>query len=89
MKYLRWSFETTNTFKRNYKKLSSEIKDRVNKALEDLSNTEDPRTLGEAKYGKWKGAYGYDIGRQYRILYGVDFKTRSIILLSVGLHKIY
>lgn len=84
-----WNFETTNTFKRNYKKLSSEIKERTNNALQDLSNAEDPRTFGEAKYGKWKGAYSYDIGRQYRILYAVDFKTRSIILLNVGSHKIY
>ena len=73
----------------NYKKLSSEIKNRTNNALEVLSNAEDPRTLGEAKYGKWKGAYSYDIGRQYRILYAVGFKTRSVILLNVGTHKIY
>ena len=86
---MHWNFETTNTFKRNYKKLSFEIKDSVNDALEDLSNAEDPRTLGEAKYGKWKGAYSYDIGRQYRILYTVYFKTRSIILFNVGSHKIY
>ena len=76
-------------FKRNYKKLSSEIKDRANNALEGLSKAEDPRTLGEVKYGKWKGAYGFDVGRQYRILYAVDFKTKSIILLNVGTHKIY
>jgi len=69
--------------------LSPEIKERVNSALEELSNREDPRTLGEAKYGKWKGAYSYDIGRQYRILYAVDFNNRSLILLTVGSHKIY
>jgi addiction module RelE/StbE family toxin len=86
---LPWIFETTSTFKRNYKKLNPEIKERVNGALEELSNREDPRTLGEAKYGKWKGAYSYDIGRQYRILYAVDFNTRSLILLTVGSHKIY
>ena len=86
---MSWNFETTNEFKRNYKKLNTEVKDRVNNALGSLSDAEDPRTLGEAKYGKWKGAYGYDIGRQYRILYTVDYKTRSIILLSVGSHKIY
>jgi len=76
-------------FKRNYKKLGPELKEHVNNALTELSNAEDPRTLGEAKYGKWKGAYSYDIGRQYRILYAVDFKTRSVILLNVGTHKIY
>lgn len=47
----------------------SEIKDRAKNALNDLSNAEDPRKFGEAKYGKWKGAYSYDIGRWYRILY--------------------
>jgi addiction module RelE/StbE family toxin len=88
---LSWNFETTNAFRRNYKKLSSssETKERINHALGVLSNTEEPRTLGEAKYGKWKGAYSYEIGRQYRILYAVDFEKRSIILLSVGSHKIY
>lgn len=84
-----WNLETTNTFKRNYNKLSSEIKERISNAVDSLSNAENPRILGEAKYGRWKGAYSYDIGRQYRILYAVDFKTQSIILLDVGTHKIY
>jgi addiction module RelE/StbE family toxin len=86
---LPWNLETTNAFRRNYKKLSSEIKERAYNALESLSNVEDPRALGELKYGKWKGAYSYEIGRQYRILYAVDFNTRSIILLNIGSHKIY
>ena len=50
---------------------------------------DDPGRLGRPKYGKWKGAYGYDVGRAIRVLYSVDRNTRMATFLRCGPHDIH
>lgn len=84
-----WIPEYTPTFRRDYKNLSVQNQQRVNEAVKEILNSEDPRKLGRPKYGKWKGAYGYDIGRAIRILYSVELQKKLVTFLRCGPHPIY
>jgi len=86
---LAWKAEVTGTFRRGYKKLSSKVQERVDEAILQLLNSEDPTKLGLRKVGKWKGVYSYEVGRQFRLLYGVRFKEGVVELLDVGTHGVY
>jgi mRNA-degrading endonuclease RelE of RelBE toxin-antitoxin system len=61
----------------------------VDEALAELLESDDPRTLGLRKVGKWKGIYSYEVGRQFRILYDVRPEERIVELLDVGTHGVY
>ena len=84
-----WEAEVTNTFRRGYKNLGSDVRRRVDEAILHLLNSEDPTKLGLRKVGRWKGVYSYEIGRQFRILYTVRFNDRTVELLDVGTHGVY
>lgn len=84
-----WATAYTPTFSRDYKNLSEHNQRRVNEAVRDILNSDDPGKLGRPKIGKWKGAYGYDIGRAVRVLYSVEPKERLVIFLRCGPHQIY
>ncbi len=86
---LAWSPAYTPTFKRDYKNLSSDNQQRVNEAIRSILDSEDPKTLGRLKFGKWQGAYGYDIGRSIRGLYSVEPRQRIVTFLRCGQHSIY
>ena len=44
-----WEVDLTNTFRRGYKNLSVEIRKRVDEALLQLIDSDDPRGLGSRK----------------------------------------
>ncbi len=89
MKLLTWVAVLTPAFKRSYKNLSSEIQKRVDEAIKQLMESDDPTSLGARKIGKWKGAYTYEIGRRYRIFYKILFQQRTVEFLDVGGHELY
>lgn len=86
---MAWSPAYTPTFRRDYKNLSQQSQQRVNAAIRDILNADDPRRLGRPKLGKWHGAYGYDVGRAIRVLYSVEPQERLIVFLRCGSHPIY
>jgi addiction module RelE/StbE family toxin len=81
-----WAIERKNQFKRQYKHLHSEIQKRVNDALDALAAEQNPAKPELHKAGNIKCLHAYPVGRQYRILYDVDFKKREIVLIRVGTH---
>lgn len=83
-----WTLVLTPIFKRGYKNLSNDIQRRVDQALRELAESEDPRLLGVRKIGKWKGVLTYEIGRRYRIFYSVVFDQKTIHVLHVGGHEL-
>ncbi len=82
-----WSFEYNNKFKRQYKNLDSKLKKKVDYALNELANSENPFELGILKKSNFATVYAYEIGKKYRILYGVDIPHNLILLIRVGDHK--
>jgi addiction module RelE/StbE family toxin len=86
---LPWAPAYTSTFRRDYKNLGQSDQQRVNEAIRDILNSDEPRSLGRSKFGKWKGAYGYDVGRAIRILYSVEPRESIVTFLRCGPHTVY
>ena len=86
---MAWKAEVTGTFRRSYKRQSSEVRGRVDEAILQLLNEDDPTELGLRKIGKWKGVYSYEIGRQFRLLYSVRSEDMVVVFLDVGTHGVY
>lgn len=84
-----WAPAYTPTFRRGYKNLGHQDQQRVNEAIKDVLDSDNPVTLGRPKYGKWKGVYGYDVRRATRVLYSVDSRERIMVFLRCGPHTIY
>lgn len=84
-----WVVAVTTAFRRDYKRLSSEVRKRVEQAVQELEGCEDPRRLAHQLRGRWEGLYSHEIGLQYRMVFRVDSESRVIELLAVGTHKVY
>jgi len=86
---LPWAVILTPAFRRDCGSLSREILERVETALQELANSEEPQKLGHRLHGRWQGLCSYEIGRQYRIVYRVKFDDKVIEFLAAGTHKVY
>lgn len=84
-----WTAKFTGTFKRGYKRLSEDVRRRVEASIERLLASEDPRRQGHTLHGAWKGCYSYRIGLRYRLIYTVNSEEKEIEFLAVGTHRIY
>lgn len=84
-----WAVVLTAAFRHDCRKLSSEIRERIEAAVQELVSSEEPRKLGHRLHGRLEGLYSYEIGRQYRIVYRVDFGKKIIEFLATGSHKVY
>ncbi|SMH71294.1 type II toxin-antitoxin system RelE family toxin [Candidatus Nitrosotalea okcheonensis] len=82
-----WDADFDNLFRRQYKRLDSQLQKRVDDAVAEIVGSEDPTKLGEQKRGHLKHFYAYDLGRQYRIIYNISYNTKTIIFSNVGSHK--
>jgi len=86
---LTWIQVFSGTFKRGYKSLDRLAQQRADEAIENLLTAEDPTKLGHRLHGRWEGTFSYAIGKQFRLIFQVDFEKRSVVFLAVGTHKIY
>jgi addiction module RelE/StbE family toxin len=86
---LTWIPIFSGTFKRGYKSLDRLTQQRVDEAIENLLTAGDPSKLGHRLHGRWEGTFSYAIGKQFRLIFQVDFEKRSVVFLAVGTHKIY
>jgi addiction module RelE/StbE family toxin len=82
-----WEIYYSKTFLKQYPKLNSEIKLRVQNAINELKSSIDPTKLGEPKQGDLKNCFAYEVGNKYRIVYTVYKTEIAILLLKVGKHK--
>ena len=79
-----WNTQRKNIFKKQYKHLDSQIKERINQAIQELKNFENPSDLGV--YKPDMQIFAYDVGK-YRIIYNVDYEHNKIIFHRVCDHK--
>jgi mRNA-degrading endonuclease RelE of RelBE toxin-antitoxin system len=83
-----WETDPSNQFKRGYKHASGELQTRIKKAIRDLTQAEDPRTLGKPKHGQLGGLWAYDFGQKCRLLYLPVDETNTILLDRVCDHGV-
>ncbi|MDH3204318.1 MAG: hypothetical protein OEL81_06555 [Nitrosopumilus sp.] len=81
---MSWPISIKNSFKKQYKRMGVTRQDRVNTALNELANSQDPTKLGT--YKKSMQVYSYELGNHDRIIYSFDPKD-GIELIRVCDHK--
>lgn len=82
-----WHIHLSNRFRKDYKNLRVDLQKRVEEIIKQLRVMEDPTAVH--KTARYNCLNSYEIGRQYRILYDIDYKNGAIRFLRVGIHKIY
>lgn len=80
-----WRLKIEKKFIKQYKLLSSDLQKKVDSALNELANLDNPTKLGEFKQSLQ--VYAYNLDGSNRIIYTVDFKDKIIKLRRVGDHK--
>ena len=81
---VQWETKSETKFKKQYKHLDSQIKQRINQAIQELDNSENPANLGV--YKPDMQIVAYNVGK-YRIIYNVDYEHNKIIFHRVCDHK--
>ena len=82
-----WRIERTGRFVRCYVRLPSQMRRRVDEAVLQLAESENPADAGVPKRGRFKGYFAYEIGRSYRLIYRVIDRQKIVLLVVVGDHK--
>ncbi len=77
---MSYRLETTRRFEKDFKKLASDLKQRVDKQVRML---EAQPYSGKRLRGEFEGSYSLRLG-DYRIIYWVDESAKRIILLTVA-----
>lgn len=57
------------------------------RALSALSESDDPAAVGSRKRGRLGSCYSCTITKSHRMIYAVDYGTRTIHVLGLGDHK--
>lgn len=81
---MTWDFYRKSQFLKQFKKLDSQTKKRVNSALEELANSENPTSLGI--YKPDMRVFAYNVGK-YRIIFSVRYSENIVDLHRVCDHK--
>jgi|SaaInlStandDraft_3_1057020.scaffolds.fasta_scaffold375267_1 mRNA-degrading endonuclease RelE of RelBE toxin-antitoxin system len=81
---IQWETKEETKFKKQYKRLDSQIKQRVSQAIQELVKSENPSDLGV--YKPDMRVFAYNVGK-YRILYNIRYSENKIDLHRVCDHK--
>lgn len=80
-----WIFDRGNKFKKQFKNLGSSLQKKTEQAIRELASNENPTKLGV--YKKSMNVYAYELDKNNRLIYDVDFSNNIISLIRVGDHK--
>ena len=79
-----WNIAFTQDAKRDLKRIGTGDQLRVSVAIsERIAVRENPRTLGEALTGRFKGFWKYRVG-DYRIIAKIEDETITIYVIAIG-----
>ena len=77
---MTYRLETTRKFEKDFRKLSLDVKQRIDKQIKFL---ESQPYSGKRLRGDFEGSYSLRLG-DYRVIYWVDETAKRIILLTVA-----
>jgi mRNA interferase RelE/StbE len=66
-----WSLEYSQKFIKQAKKLDKAIVQRISAYLDEVVNSDDPRSKGRALLGNWQGYWRYRVG-DYRVIVAIN-----------------
>lgn len=81
---MRYKSVFTKGFKREFKKLPRNVKERI---LDAISKTVTNPYIGTRLHGELQGLWRWRIGK-YRVVYIINEKERIVVFLDVGLRKV-
>jgi len=84
-----WSISSSNIIDKKLKKFKSDasIINGYKRAILDLVSSDDPRTIGKIKHGKYKYCYAFNVTKSHRLLYRVLFEENVVQLIDLDDHK--
>jgi mRNA interferase RelE/StbE len=77
---MSYRLETTRRFEKDFRKLASDLKQRIDKQVRLL---ETQPYSGKRLRGEFEGSFSLRLG-DYRVVYWIDESTKRIILLTVA-----
>jgi mRNA interferase RelE/StbE len=80
---LAWRIEIDKDVQRSMKKLDKQIAKRIVAKLHEISQLEDPRSMGKALTGNLAGVWRYRVG-DYRILCDINDGRLVILVVDVA-----
>ncbi len=80
-----WKIKKENTFKKQYKNIGHNRQSIADKAILELAASSNPANLG--KYKQSNKVFAYELGKNDRLIYTLDYFHNEIILLRVCDHK--
>ncbi len=81
----RWKIIRENTFKKQYKNIGHKRQADVDNAICELSSSVNPADIG--RYKQHQKVFAYELGKNDRLIYTLDYFYNKIILLRVCDHK--
>lgn len=80
---MAWRIEIDKDVQRSMKKLDKQIARRIVAKLHEISQLEDPRSMGKALTGNLAGVWRYRVG-DYRILCDINDGRLVILVVDVA-----
>lgn len=80
---MAWRIEIDKDVQRSMKKLDKQIAKRIVAKLHEISQLEDPRSMGKALTGNLAGVWRYRVG-DYRILCDINDGRLVILVVDVA-----
>ena len=81
---MRYKSVFTKGFKREFKKLPKNVKERI---LDAILKTVTNPYAGTRLHGELQGLWRWRVGK-YRVVYMINEKEKTIVFLDVGLRKV-
>lgn len=80
---MAWRIEVDKDVQRAMKKLDRQVAKRITSKLREISQLEDPRSMGKALVGNMAGLWRYRVG-DYRIVCDIEDDVLLVLVVDVA-----
>ncbi len=80
---MAWQIKINKNIQHTLKKLDKQIAKRITTKLREISNLENPRSIGKPLVGDMSGLWRYRVG-DYRIICSIEDEVLLILVVDVA-----